>query len=134
VAHALALAAELGTRAEPAAGSHESAAWLHELVTLAPRPTTTSLTVVRGMTQYRLGVVARRAALPPHHLACVLGVPVTSAARTVVDLARERQERIEQAGWDVVRMTWHQVTRQPEATAARIRDTLCRSQQRRRSR
>jgi hypothetical protein len=250
VAHALALAAELGARAGLAAGSHESAAWLHELSTLAPRPTTASLTVVRGITRHRVGVVARRAALPPHHLARVLGVPVTSAARTVVDLARERpfadavvaadsalrfgaadraglrgvladcqrwpgirsaidvvdfadpraesaleslgrmlcrdhrlprpdlqvpiadehgifaygdlgwphfwtiaecdglskyadprvlsreklrQERIEQAGWEVVRMTWHQVTRQPEATAARIRDAISRSQRRRRS-
>jgi hypothetical protein len=251
VAHALALAAELGARAGQAAGSHESAAWLHELATLAPRPTTASLTVVRHMGRYRVGGVRlRMAALPPHHVACVLGVTVTSAARTVVDLARERpfaeavvttdsalrlgaadraglrevladcrgwpgirsaidvvdfadsraesaleslgrvlcrdhrlprpdlqvpiadehgifaygdlgwprlwtiaecdglskyadprvlrreklrQERIEQAGWEVVRMTWHQVTRQPEATAARIRDAISRSQQRRRS-
>jgi hypothetical protein len=93
LAHALALAAELGARVGPAAGSHESAAWLHELsmlVPLVPRPATVSLTVVRGMSQYRVGVVVRRAALPAHHVACVLGVPVTSAARTVVDLARER--------------------------------------------
>jgi Transcriptional regulator, AbiEi antitoxin len=91
VAHALALAAELGARAGPAVGSHESAAWLHELSTLAPRPTTASLTVVRHMGRYRVGGVRlRMAALPPHHVACVLGVPVTSAARTVVDLARER--------------------------------------------
>jgi hypothetical protein len=50
-------------------------------------------------------------------------------------LCREklRQERIEQAGWEVVRMTWHQVTHQPEATAARIRAAIPRSQRRRRS-
>jgi len=42
-----------------------------------------------------------------------------------------RQERIERAGYEVVRMTWHQVTREPERTVARIRDAFARARRRR---
>lgn len=31
-----------------------------------------------------------------------------------------RQERIEELGWAVLRVTWHQVTREPERTVARV--------------
>jgi hypothetical protein len=90
LAHALTAAAELGARVGRAAASHETAAWLHELTMLGPRPTTVSLTVGRETWRGRAGVDFRTGALPPRHIVRLLGVPVTSAARTVIDLARER--------------------------------------------
>jgi hypothetical protein len=72
-----------------AAVSHEVAALLHDLPLLRParEAAVTSPRPVR--TPKRTGELrVHAAALPPGHLTSVSGVPVTSAARTVVDLAR----------------------------------------------
>jgi very-short-patch-repair endonuclease len=73
--------------------SHESAAYLHGLdlllpsgltvppVTLTRRPQTTSRALVRG-------ALIRVATLPDDHVTTVLAVPVTTVARTVMDIAR----------------------------------------------
>lgn len=73
--------------------SHESAAYLHGIdvllpsgttvprVTLTRRPEAHSRSLVRG-------ALIRVAALPDDHVTTVLGVPVTTVARTVMDIAR----------------------------------------------
>ncbi|MQA97837.1 MAG: hypothetical protein GEV11_25640 [Streptosporangiales bacterium] len=71
--------------------SHESAAVLHGIALLTPPQDGVTLTRPPGApSRDRWGdVVIRRAALPPGHVCEVDGVPVTSPARTVVDLARK---------------------------------------------
>ncbi len=72
--------------------SHETAACLHDL------PTTTTPDVVwltrRPTSQHgshrHPGIVERAAAVPPQHRTTIHGLPVTTVARTVVDLARHR--------------------------------------------
>ena len=73
--------------------SHESAAYLHGIdsllptgtavppVTLTRRPAEPSRSLVRG-------ALIRVAALPDNHVTTALGIPVTTAARTVMDIAR----------------------------------------------
>jgi very-short-patch-repair endonuclease len=73
--------------------SHESAAYLHGIdvllppgatippVTLTRRPQETSRSLVRG-------ALIRPATLPDDHVTTVLGIPVTTVARTVIDIAR----------------------------------------------
>lgn len=90
--HALeAAAAVLALSAPGAVCSHESAAVLHGIALLRPPPTArVSLTrPPRGRGTDRLSRVRLyRAGLPAAHVRLVNGVPVTSPARTVVDLAR----------------------------------------------
>ena len=73
--------------------SHESAAYLHDIdlllpsgttvprVTLTRRPQAPSRSLVRG-------ALIRVAMVPDDHITTVLGVPVTTVARTVTDIAR----------------------------------------------
>ncbi len=44
---------------------------------------------------------------------------------------KQRQERIERLGWIVVRLTWHDITREQTRTVARLRDALARGAGRR---
>jgi hypothetical protein len=88
----LASGAALLVMAPGAAISHESAACLHDLATVAA-PSVVWLTRPRTSRHGRHshpGIVERSAALPSDHVTRVRGLPVTTAARTVVDLARYR--------------------------------------------
>ena len=71
-------------------GSHESAAIIHGLDLLGRRPS--ELTVTHrpgvGSATGRAGVRVHLAALPDRHVTVRGGVPVTTVARTVMDLAR----------------------------------------------
>lgn len=68
-----------------AVASHHAAAAVHEFPRLRPIPT---VTVHTRTTHEFLGVVVRRAHdLAPSHLTAVSDLPVTTPARTVVDLA-----------------------------------------------
>jgi hypothetical protein len=70
--------------------SHETAAVLHGLSLLRPPPAV--LTVTRppgvGSRSARQGLRVHSAALPAEHVGGRLGVPMTTVARTVIDLAR----------------------------------------------
>lgn len=90
--HAIALGAVIKRNPDLVA-SHESAAYLHEVDTLLPtgtivprvtltrKPPASSRSVVRG-------ALIRVAKLPNDHVTTVLGIPVTTVARTVMDIAR----------------------------------------------
>lgn len=73
--------------------SHESAAYLHGIDLLlpkgatVPRITLTRSTKEHGYSQVS-GALIRFAKLPDDHVTTVLGIPVTSIARTVMDIAR----------------------------------------------
>jgi hypothetical protein len=73
-----------------AAVSHETAALLHGLSLLGPPPEV--LTITRppgvGSRSGKPGVRVHSAALPAEHVEGRLGIPVTTVARTVIDLAR----------------------------------------------
>lgn len=88
----LAIAAAVAGAGPDALASHRAAATLHRLQMLqraqsdaieVTRPTGTS-----GSRTARPGTRLHISALPPGHRALVSGVPVTSVARTVIDLAR----------------------------------------------
>ena len=85
-AHAAAARLALGGRG---VASHRTAAALHGLALLGP-PGPAHLTVVPGVLSPRTAPDLRLAAagLPSHHVADVAGLPVTTPARTVVDLGR----------------------------------------------
>jgi len=90
--HAIAVGAVVKRNPDLVA-SHESAAYLHGIdlllptgtavprVTLTRRPQERSHSLVRD-------ALVRFATLPDSHVTTVLGVPVTSVARTVMDIAR----------------------------------------------
>ena len=91
-AHALQVAAVLASFDLPAAGSHRSAALIHEL-DLIKRRRTEGVAVTRspcahGSHSLRSGATIHLADLPARHLIDWRGVVLTSVARTVVDLAR----------------------------------------------
>lgn len=90
--HALrAAAVMLSLAARPAAASHESAALIHGLDLLrAPAPEAVSVTCRPGGYRGRLssGALVHSAQLPRGHVMRHHGVWVTTATRTVVDLAR----------------------------------------------
>lgn len=89
-AHALHVAAVIGQRQDTVA-SHHSAALLHGLDLLkAPPDGTVTVTVPPGRPgSYRqAGVVRHSAELPQAHVTTVHGLRVTTAARTVADIAR----------------------------------------------
>jgi hypothetical protein len=84
---AAAVAAALGPSA---AVSHQTAAQLHGLSMLGPPPAELSITRPpgAGSRSARPGVRVHCAALPAEHVGGRLGVPVTTVARTVIDLSR----------------------------------------------
>jgi hypothetical protein len=75
-----------------AVASHHSAATLHRLALLKSLPTgTVTLTLPPSKRRERAGpgdVIFHAAELPPNHVTRLYKIPLTSAARTVVDLAR----------------------------------------------
>lgn len=89
---ALRVTAAIATMGPQAVGSHRTAAVIHQLDLLKPVGADL-ITVTRppgapGRRTGRLGIQVHIAALPPEHQTVRLGAPVTSVARTVVDLAR----------------------------------------------
>jgi Transcriptional regulator, AbiEi antitoxin/Protein of unknown function (DUF559) len=90
--HALDVVGVRDTRTGKGVASHHSAAQLLRLNLLnAPSPGTVTLTVPPGtrVSDYaRTGVICHMADLPGEHLTTMYGVPATTAARTVVDIAR----------------------------------------------
>jgi len=85
--HLLRTAAALATLG-PAVASHESAATIHGIELLA-RPGAVALTRPPGRNRSTLpGVQLHTAQLPAEHVTVIHGMRVTTAARTVVDLAR----------------------------------------------
>jgi predicted transcriptional regulator of viral defense system len=88
----LSIAAAIAVAGEPLVASHHDAAVVHGL-DLLERPPTGKLMVCRplgapGSRTARPGVVMHTAALPEAHVRYRDGIPVTSVARTVVDLSR----------------------------------------------
>ena len=77
--------------------SHEAAAALHRLATYAPGPVT--VTVPHGDHERPADYEVRQSTdLRPHHVTTVDGLPTTTPARTLVDLAaRRRSERLARA-------------------------------------
>lgn len=90
--HALAVAAVTAARPRGGVASHHSAAMIHGMDLLKRPPDgTVTLTVPPGTRSgaHRPGGVVRHAAdLPAEHVTRRFAVPVTTAARTVADLAR----------------------------------------------
>lgn len=90
--HALDVVAVRDTKTGMTVASHHSAAQLLRLNLLnAPSPGTVTFTVPPGtrVSYYaRTGVVCHMAELPGEHMTTLYGVPATTAARTVVDIAR----------------------------------------------
>jgi predicted transcriptional regulator of viral defense system len=92
--HALDVVAVRDTRTGKGKGvaSHHSAAQLLRLNLLnTPAPGTVTLSVPPGtrISDYaRTGVICHAAEMPDEHVTQVYGIPATTAARTVVDIAR----------------------------------------------
>jgi predicted transcriptional regulator of viral defense system len=88
----LPVAAALAMTGPRAAGSHYTAAGIYGLPLLGRRPdgivTVTRSPHDRGSRTGPTGVVVHVAELPAEHVAICRGVRMTSAARTVIDLAR----------------------------------------------
>ncbi|GAA4608022.1 hypothetical protein GCM10023195_31030 [Actinoallomurus liliacearum] len=89
--HAIDVAAAiLSFRRPDAVASHRSAARIHGIETLKPPPDVVTLTrpaEAPGRGKHR-GIRVERATLPRDHLRSERGIPLTTPARTVVDLAR----------------------------------------------
>jgi hypothetical protein len=89
---ALRVVAAIAVCGPEAVGSHQDAAMIHELETLTRMgPGPVALTRPRDAPHSRRtrpSIQLHMAAVPPEHKVTRHGVPVTSAARTVVDLAR----------------------------------------------
>jgi predicted transcriptional regulator of viral defense system len=90
--HALEVAAVRAARARRGVASHDSAAQLYGLGLLKKPPDgTVTMTVppaTRTGTYTSPGVTTHTAELPDAHVARLYGMPVTTAARTVIDIAR----------------------------------------------
>src|SRR5262249_40241735 len=90
--HAVRVAAALAVSGRGAVASHQSAAAIHALELIGRRPDeTVALTRPPGTAGCRTGGPGIRmhiAALPAGHVVTRRGLPVTSVARTVADLAR----------------------------------------------
>jgi very-short-patch-repair endonuclease len=90
--HAIAVGAMIKRNPDLVA-SHESAAYLHGIDlllptgTTVPRVTLTRSRPERGRSLVR-GALIRVAMLPRDHVTTALGIPVTTVARTVMDIAR----------------------------------------------
>lgn len=95
----LAAAAELLSARPGAVASHESAAWIHGFDVLArpdrdPAGSRVTLTRPPGHNRSgRAGVRVHSAELPAGHVAVKYGMPVTTPARTIVDLGRSLEFR-----------------------------------------
>lgn len=89
----LSVAAALAVVGPTAVASHQSAAYLHA-IDLVSRESAVSLTCPpdRGW-RGRAGIQVHAMALPPEHVTTVVGLRVTSPARTVGDLARTLEVR-----------------------------------------
>lgn len=91
-AHAIRVLTLLQVSGRAAVASHHSAATLHRLALLhSPPAGTVTLTLAPPRRRNRAGpadVHFRTAELPPEHVTALYKLPVTTAARTVVDLAR----------------------------------------------
>lgn len=88
---ALEVVAAVAAVGPEAVGSHRDAATIHGLDLLSSRRTGVDLTRdrgLRGSRSSRPGIRLHTAALPPEHRTVRRGAPITSVARTVVDLAR----------------------------------------------
>lgn len=92
LAHAVRVAAALSASGRAGVGSHESAAIIHGIALLRnPRRTDVTLTRRPGARAGRRtahGIIFHTAAVPAGHVSTYRGVPVTSVARTIADLAR----------------------------------------------
>lgn len=90
--HALLVIAAASSAGKDAVASHQSAAVIHgiDLLTQAPRNvvTFTGPPSRRSNRPTSEGIAFHTAALAPEHMTRCLGAPVTTVARTVVDLAR----------------------------------------------
>jgi len=86
----LASAAALATSGPGTVASHDSAAAIHGLDLLGRQPSAVAVTRApgEGSRTGKTGVRMHAAALPAGHVTRRSGVPVTTVARTVVDLAR----------------------------------------------
>jgi Protein of unknown function (DUF559) len=90
--HALDVAAVRALRGQTGVASHQSAAAMHgmRLLTIPPEGTVT-LTVPSGKRKggyARSGITSHMADLPEEHITRLYGLPVTTAGRTVIDIAR----------------------------------------------
>jgi len=89
---ALDVAAARALRGQTGVASHQSAAVLHGLPLLTTPPDgAVTLTVPPGQRKGgygRSGVICHMADLPQEHIAKLYGLPVTTAGRTVIDIAR----------------------------------------------
>jgi very-short-patch-repair endonuclease len=90
----MAAALALGPRA---ALSHRSAAQLWGLL---PRGRIAPEVTAPGAKRIRKGIVSHRGSLPPDEITAVLGIPVTTAPRTILDLAATRPEREVERAWN----------------------------------
>lgn len=90
--HALEVAAARGTRDRKGVASHQSAAMMWRLSLLNKvadgAVTLTVPTGTRSGSYSSAGIVCHVAELPGDHVTKLYGLPVTTAARTVVDIAR----------------------------------------------
>ncbi len=89
------IAAAVARLGGEAVASHETAAELWGLPLLGPAPATIQLTRPRrrtGTDRYP-GLTVHHAAVPARHRTLHLGIPVTTPARTAVDIARVRPFR-----------------------------------------
>jgi uncharacterized protein DUF559 len=68
--------------------SHQSAALVHEIDLVGDQPTHVTMYSRTGRRGIRHGVQRHLASLPASHVTRKFGLPVTTVARTVVDLAR----------------------------------------------
>jgi very-short-patch-repair endonuclease len=91
--HGLDVAAVRATRGSNLVASHESAATLRGLRLLKPAPEgTVTLTIPPGTRKgsyRRTGVICHTADLPKAHVTGLYGIPLTTAGRTVIDIARK---------------------------------------------
>ncbi|MGH3265629.1 MAG: DUF559 domain-containing protein, partial [Trebonia sp.] len=89
--HALDVAAVRALRGRAGVASHQSAAVIHGLPLLKTPEGTVTLTVPPGKRKGgygRSGVTSHMADLPAEHVTTLYGLPVTTAGRTVIDIAR----------------------------------------------
>jgi hypothetical protein len=87
--HVLRAAAAVVHNGPDCAVSHQSAALLHNIALLADQVAEVTITTARGARRGRRhGLHTYASAMPASHVARKFGLPVTSPARTVIDLAR----------------------------------------------
>ena len=86
---ALGAASALGDMRAGAVVSHQSAAYVHKISLLGRPAAAVHVTRLPGADRHGpAGIRLHSGALPDEHVTAYMGVPVTTAARTVVDLAR----------------------------------------------